>query len=158
MSKEDQELEKLYTSYLEKQLRLDAQGTWHHDDTPFSHKRLSELFHRSVLWDDELKDYVIRIGKGRATFSHEGRVRFITSLREEDGKLFARTAGGSEEELNPADLRLTEEEEFVVFSENSPLTYFTRTAQQQILSHAESERALEIGGNLYTVPFLEDEG
>ncbi|MCB0330106.1 MAG: DUF1285 domain-containing protein [Bdellovibrionales bacterium] len=159
---DDSDIEKLYTSYLKKELFLNREGQWFHNGTAFTHKRLSELFHRSLVWDPELKEYVLRIGRGRATFSHEGFIRFVISLQEVEDQdaescVRAHFIGGEVEALHPERLRLTEDESFVLLSEGRPPARLTRNAHQLLLEYGESERSIVMGGRTYTIPYFEGE-
>lgn len=151
--------QELYTSYLEKELRLDAQGCWFHDGVRFTHKKLSSFFHRSIFYDKELESYVLLIGKGRATFKHDGFVRFVFRIDEEDnGELVVQLLCGSQVALDPGNLLIsTVDDVFLLKLPSLEIARFTRPAQQAILEYAESERTLVVNGRSHLIPFYEDE-
>lgn len=154
----DKELEQLFTSYMGEELFLNREGEWFHEGTRFTHKKLAQLFHRSIQWDEELEQYVLRIGRGRATFSHEGYVRFITSLTEEHNSLTAHFADQTTCPLLPEQLCMTSSPSasFVLNVTSYPPARFTRTAHQQLLQHAESENSIRIGNTTYQISICEE--
>jgi hypothetical protein len=153
----DKELEQLFTSYMGEELFLNREGEWFHEGTRFTHKKLAQLFHRSIQWDEELEQYVLRIGRGRATFSHEGYVRFITSLTEECNTLTAHFADGTTSPLLPEQLCMKHSPTatFILNTPSHPPARFTRTAHQQLLQHAESENSIRIGNTTYQISSCE---
>lgn len=154
----DKELEQLFTSYMGEELFLNREGEWFHEGTRFTHKKLAQLFHRSIQWDEELEQYVLRIGRGRATFSHEGYVRFITSLSEEHDTLTAHFADGTTSTLIPEQVCMTTcpTATFILNPPSHPRARFTRTAHQQLLQHAESENSIRIGNTTYEIANCEE--
>jgi len=151
----DHELKQLFTSYMGKELFLSKNGEWFHEGVKFSHKKLASLFHRSIRWDAELNSFVIRIGKGRATFTHDGYVRFVTAITETDAGISVIFASDESLPMSPKDLCIQQEEDqeiFLLRSPGFPTARFTRRAQQLLLQYAQSDNSLKIGDAIFTIP------
>ena len=64
-------------TYLDGAIRLNARGEWSHDSVAFTNQKLIDLFHRSIVWDDAAKKFILQVGVYRAPFEYEDTVFFV---------------------------------------------------------------------------------
>lgn len=52
-------------------LRLDTQGTWHHEGVAFTNTKLASLFNRSIVFRPETKEYILKIKHDESSFEYD---------------------------------------------------------------------------------------
>ena len=143
--------EPIYTAFLEGDLLLTARGEWVHRGVPFANDRLSDLFHRSIVWEEEPRRYVIRIGKQQATFRMEDCAYFVTALHDEKDPWEISLRDGTSETLRADTLRYGEADKLYIKVKGEHAALFLSSAYQQIVRYAEDECRLRINGSLVTL-------
>jgi hypothetical protein len=134
-----------YTALLEGSLTLTKHGSWVHEGVPFSNPKVSDLFHRSVVWDTERKCPVVRLGAQQATFTCEDTPYFVAALRTDTMPWRIVLAGGSEEPLVPESISIGNEEQFYCRAKGTFRARFMRAAHQSLLEYVVDENTLRIG-------------
>lgn len=127
---------------------LNKHGEWVHEGIPFTNTKVSELFHRSVSWDEERRCFVVRIGLQQATFSCEDSPYFVAQVRTESSPWSIVLAGGGEEPLFPGSISIGKEDQFYCTVRGQYRARFMRAAHQTLLEHAVDENTLQIDGTL----------
>ncbi len=148
--------EELYTTYMTGSLSLSGDGAWHHEGTPFTNIKLASLFHRSIQWDQELSQYVVRIGKGRATFDYAGTPFFVHALELDTKPPLVFFLHKPAEPFNPERLSFSEttpsgKNRFQYESESGETALLTRAAVQGLMPFIQDEETLLVQGQ--AVPF-----
>ncbi|MDZ4785437.1 MAG: DUF1285 domain-containing protein [bacterium] len=138
----------LYTAQLKGKLKLSKFGDWYHEGKIFERKSLSDLFHRSLVWDAELKSYFVELGPQRATFDCEDTTFFVLALDDSKNPWQVTLAGGAQEPLNPVSLSLGDEDQIYCLVKGGHRARFTRAAHQQILKYVVDDSHINISGNL----------
>lgn len=141
-------MEALYTAYLDGKLILSAEGEWVHEGTPFQNERLSDLFFRSIEWEAERNRYVLRIGKGIATFTCEDTAYFVLAFGP---GWTAILSDGSSEPLSAGTLAAGRSSQIYCEVKGGHRARLSRAAHQTLLEHAVSDDQVEIQGKLYTI-------
>jgi hypothetical protein len=135
----------LYTAELKGKLKLNRQGEWFHEGRIFERKALSDLFHRSIVWDPEDKEFFIQIGKERARFEIEDVPFFVSSIRAEEPQTIS-LLGGHTEELNPKEFYLGTENQIYYRLQSGHEARLTRAAHQHLMTFGVSESEIHING------------
>jgi hypothetical protein len=148
--------EVLYTAYLQGSLKLSRFGEWWHEGKPFANPRLADLFHRSIVWDDSLKQYFIQIGKQRAAFTCEDCAFFVSTLNDDGAPWLINCLHGVSEPLDPATLSIGGEEQIYCSLQSGHRARFLSAALQVALRHAVDENQLQVGPLLVLLPRLEN--
>jgi hypothetical protein len=52
-------------------LRLDSQGTWHHEGVAFTNTKLASLFNRSIIFRPDTNEYILKIKYDESTFEYD---------------------------------------------------------------------------------------
>ncbi len=138
-----------YTAYLDGSLVLSKYGQWWHKGQPFKNQKLSTFFHRSIIWEPDLKKYMLEIGPQRATFTCEDTAFFVTQLMDQEKPCKIKLADESCEILRADSLRLGAENQIYCRVKNGEhLARFGREAYQALLSHAQSDDTLCLDGQM----------
>ena len=140
--------EPIYTALLKGSLKLSRFGEWWHNGTPFKNQKLSELFHRSIVWSEGEKGYFVKIGNNRASFDLEDTAYFVVGLDDAVLPWRITLADGSVEPLVPATLKLGAENQVYCRVKGQHSARFTRAAYQLLCEHALDERSLRVGGEV----------
>lgn len=144
-----------YTAYLEGSLRLSAEGLWHHNGTPFTNQRVSDLLSRAIEWDEQLQQFFIRLGPQRASFTLDDTPLFVTCLDERCSPWMLTLSNGATQPLVPQSLRVGAAAQLycLVSIRSYPSgrlmetwARFTRPVHQQLLEHAVDEQTFLIDG------------
>jgi hypothetical protein len=138
--------EAIYTAYLTGVLTLSEHGVWHHEGVPFSNQKLSSLFHRSIVWSPTEKSYVVRIGKGQATFTCEDTAYFVSGLNTDAKPWEITLADGAVEELDAHSLHTGEHHQIYCTVKNGHRARFMRNVHQQLLEYAVDESTILVDG------------
>ncbi len=133
-----------YTAYLEGSLKLSKYGEWWHNGVQFQNQRLAELFHRSIVWDEEEQKYFVRIGPQRASFTCEDTAYFVVALDVTKSPWQILLADGSTEVLDPSSLRCGKEDQIYCQVKHTYRARFKRAAYQVLLQHVRDEDTLLI--------------
>ena len=136
----------MYTAYLKGSLKLSQTGEWWHNGVPFSNPKLIDLFSRSIVWDEELKEYFIQIGQQRASFDCEDTAYFVAALDLEAKPCKILLSDGSSEELLTDTLSLGSEKQIYCVVKGQHLARFSRGAHQVLLQLVSSDAAITIDG------------
>lgn len=145
----------LYTAELKGKLKLSQFGEWYHEGKLFERKALADLFHRSIVWDPEEREYFIKIGRERARFECEDVPYFAASLIETSPTWSVKLLGGATEPLTPQKLYLGQEGHIYCTIYDSHKARFTRAAHQQLLENAVDESTIILGRERYKIIPLE---
>lgn len=135
----------LYTAELKGKLKLDRHGDWFHEGKAFERKALSDLFHRSIVWDSEDKEFFIQIGKERARFEIEDVPYFVRSIETEKPQTII-LLGGHSEALNPNEFYLGSENQIYYRLSSGHTARLTRAAHQTLMNFCESDSDINIHG------------
>ena len=140
-----------YQAYLKGVLRLDARGTWFHNGVAFSNKKVRDLFFRSIVWREDIQEYVVRIGKGDAHFDCEDTAYFVTDIDTADAPWNLYLTDGSQELLNPHTLQQGAEHQLYCTLQSGHRARFMQNCHQHILEFCEQDDAIRIGAELVQV-------
>ena len=143
----DADTETLYTAMLEGSITLDRHGIWYHNGDVLKHKRLAQFLHRHVVWDKELETYVIRYGKGRATFSYDRCVYFVKALDTNTSPFSITLLDDTSEELNYHSLRIDSAHRIYCTVKGGHDACFLRSPHQVLLQYAVSDHSLYLDGS-----------
>ncbi len=139
----------LYTAELKGHLRLSKDGDWYHEGKIFERKALSDLFHRSIIWDENDKEYFIRIGRERARFEIEDVPYFISTITL-TSPMQIKLLGGHEEALDPNNFSVGPESQIYYklhsIHHSGHQARLTRAAHQLLLQYAVSDSEINING------------
>ncbi len=135
-----------YTAELKGSLKLSKSGEWWHNGVPFKREKLSNLFHRSIVWDEKERQYFVKIGRQRARFDLEDTAYFVMKIEESSKAWQVLLNDGSLEALNPLALYQGKENQLYLTVKGNHLARFSRSAHQRILTHAIDENTLLLGG------------
>lgn len=147
--------EVLYTAYLQGSLKLSRLGEWWHEGKPFANPRLADLFHRSIVWDDALKQYFVQIGKQRAAFTCEDCAFFVSTLNDDCEPWLINCLHGVSEPLDPATLSIGRQDQIYCRLQSGHRACFLSAALQVALRHAVDENQLQVGTQLVRLPSQE---
>lgn len=137
-----------YTAELKGSLKLSKNGEWWHNGVAFQREALSNLFHRSIIWDEVEKQYFVKIGRQRARFDVEDTAYFVTELLDETRPWHLKLNDGSEEDLKAQTLCLGSEDQIYCQVKDYHRARFSRSAHQRLLSHAVDERNIKVNDQL----------
>ena len=140
--------QQIYTAYLDGDLVLTNRGEWTHRGVLFSNPKLSALFHRSIVWDESQRRYLIRIGNQQATFTCEDCAYFVVSLIDQGSVWQLVLNDGSEEPLLPGTLSRGAESQFYALVKNGHRARFQSPAHQTLIMHAVDDNTLEVAGEM----------
>lgn len=144
----------LYTAVMEGSLYLNSGGRWIHDGIEVTHPGLISFLHRSISWDDSLNKYVIRYGKGRATFTYENTVYFVKQIITETDPWQIQLMDDSIESLKPEELAVDNQNRIYCPVKKDHYACLLSSPHQQLLCHAVSDTELAINGKTCTLsPF-----
>ena len=138
--------EAIYTAFLKGSLKLSKTGEWWHNGKPFTNKKLSDYFHKSIFWRENEQDYVIRIGKQQATFDLEDTPFFVLTIDQSVVPWKITLSDGTTEELSPTSLSLGPEDQIYCLVKTTHRARFSRAAHQLLLAHAMSEDEIAVAG------------
>lgn len=138
-----------YIAELSGSLRLTKNGEWYHNGDIFQNKKLSDLFLRSIVWDQKESRYYIEIGNQRATFTHEGCVYFATALDDSAVPWLLSLTNGEKIQLDPATLRLEPDDAIACTMHAIHPVRLLRSAHQRFATHVIDEHTVEIGGKQF---------
>ena len=142
----------MYTAYLEGSIRLTEHGVWLHDGEPFQHKRVIDLFNRSIVWDEHDKAYFVQPDeRQRARVHVEDTAYFVRQVQDKESPWKIVLLDGSVEELNPETLSRGSEHQLYCKLNNGHRARFTRKAYQQIVEHAESENSIKVQDKVFII-------
>jgi len=141
----------LYTAYLTGSLKLSRFGEWWHNGVIFQNKRLSDFFHKSIVWDQKDAQYYLEIGNQRATFEIEGTAYFVAELLDQKLPWQVRLMDHSAQELDLESLKLGAQNEILCSLENKHLASFTKPAYQRLVSHIGEDGMLRAGKHLISL-------
>ncbi len=140
-----------YTAYLQGSLRLDQAGTWWHNDVAFENPKVSLLFHKSIVWDVEAQDFVLRIGHERAFFTHAQQVFFVRALLDQESPSQILLYNETTEPLQVESLRLADNDQVLCQLSSGHTAVFTRKAYQHLLTHLIDGTTFLIDGKRITL-------
>ncbi len=145
----------LYTAELRGKLALSQMGEWFHEGKKFERKTLSDLFHRSIVWDPKLHSYFIEIGPQRATFDCEDTAYFVIDLDESvtpwQVVLAGETSGGANEELDPKSITVGDQGQFYCSVRDGHRARFTKGIHQRLLNYVIDENTMRISGQVISI-------
>jgi uncharacterized protein len=136
---------------MEGTLRLSATGEWWHEGRPFTHPELARLFHRSIVWDEESKRYVVQIGVGVAHFTYDDTAYFVAEIIETASEWQVVLFDGSREPLVPSTLSVGDENQIYCVVKGGHRARLSRSAHQHLLRYARSDSEIEIAGTVVCV-------
>lgn len=139
----------MYTAYLQGSLKLAATGEWRHNGEPFQNQKLSELFSRSIVWDQSAGQYFVQIGQQRAAFDCEDTAYFVLSIDDKEVPWSLHLSDGRTEALRPTTLCSGPENQVYCTVHETHRARLSRPAHQILLQHAVSDDSILIGGAEY---------
>ena len=142
-------------------LVLHHDGRWSHEGVPILHRRLREVFDRSVRFLPAEDRYVVQLGQFRGQIEVEEAAFFVRDFDAKTGRIGI--SDGSSERLDAATLRASPRDGALLCAVKQDLVSggidarFSHAAQSELL-HAveetpEGER-LRVGGALLPLPGL----
>lgn len=137
-----------YTAYMEGTLRLSAAGEWQHEGTAFTHPELAKLFHRSIVWDEPSRAYVVKIGNGIAHFTCEDTAYFVAEIRDDTAPWQVVLFDGSSEPLDPTSIVVGNAHQIYCAVKGGHRARLSRPAHQHLMRYARSDTELEIAGSI----------
>lgn len=140
-----------YQTYMKGVLRLSATGTWYHNGTAFTHKKLQDLFFKSIAWNAELGEYVIRIGSGEARFDYDDAVFFVTSITDTSVPWQLHFSDGATEPLNPHTITTNSTHRLYCTRKSGERACFLRSSYQHLVQHITDQQTLRIGSETYPI-------
>ena len=136
-------------------LVLHHDGRWSHEGVPLLHRRLREVFDRSVRFLPAEGRYVVQLGRFRGQIEVEEAAFFVRDFDAETGRIGL--SDGSSERLDAATLRASPRDGALLCSVKRELVTgglaarFSHAAQSELL-HAVEETpggpCLRVGGDL----------
>ncbi len=144
--------EEIYTAYLEGDLLLNARGDWIHRGVPFANPKLSELFHRSIVWDESSRRYLVRIGRQQATFRVEDCAYFVVRLLDEKTPWEITLKDGSCETLREESLEFGSSSTLYTRVKGNHLALFLSAAYQRFVEHIEDDHTVVVNGKKLRIP------
>lgn len=139
-------MEATYTALLKGSLKLDKNGNWWHEGRQFENQKLSQLFHRSIIWDENCKEYFVQIGKQRATFDIEDCAFFVVAIDDSKIPWKLTLLNNSCQPLIPSTLELGANNQIYTRTLNGQRAKFLRSAHQVLLRHTLDGEHLKIAG------------
>lgn len=141
-----------YIAKLEGSLRLSAEGEWFHNGEPFQNKKLSDLFLRSVVWDNMERRFFIEIGPQRATFDIEDTAYFIISIDDSVSPWLLHLSDGTTETLQTDSLSISSRGPiYCTVKMGLHKAKFLRSAHQLLSTHVVGDNEIVIGGERITL-------
>ena len=141
----------MYTAYLKGSLKLSKTGEWWHNGQPFQNQKVSDLFTRSLVWDESAAEYFIQIGTQRASFDCEDTAFFITSIDDTVSPWTIAISDGTTETLRGDNIEIGDEQQLYCIVHGSHRARLTRSAHQALLCHVESDSSIVIDGTVYRI-------
>jgi hypothetical protein len=148
-----------YTAQLQGSLKLSRTGEWWHEGRPFENQRLAALFHRSIVFDESLGSFVIRIGTQQAIFDLEDTALFVDAIEAtetytrvvlNDGRSFLLSAIpiflGSEDQIYVLVPRIGNRALPNADAPDAVRARLSRGAHQVLLQHLQDDGTLLIDG------------
>lgn len=135
----------LYTANLTGSLKLSANGEWFHNGLIFKNKRLSKLFHSSIVWDFHSREYFVEIGQQRARFDKIDTAYFVVSIDDTKEPWVLLLADESLETLNPASLSIGPENQIYCTVKGGHKARFNRQAFQTLAQYVIADYQVKIG-------------
>ncbi len=142
-------------------LVLHHDGRWSHEGVPLLHRRLREVFDRSVRFLPAEGRYVVQLGRFRGQIEVEEAAFFVRDFDAETGRIGL--SDGSSERLDAATLRASPRDGALLCAVKLGLVSgglsarFSHAAQSELL-HAVEETpegaCLRVGGALLPLPGL----
>ena len=137
----------LYTAELSNSLKLSQHGDWFHNEKRFENAKLARLFHKSIQWNEEEKQYFVVIGQQRARFTVEDTAYFISAIEEKEQSWELTLADDSKELLDPKTLSMNQDGQFYCILKSGHRARFMRNTHQFIIQSAVDEKTVLIAGN-----------
>ncbi len=142
-------------------LVLHHDGRWSHEGVPVLHRRLREVFDRSVRFVPDERRYVVQLGRFRGQIEVEEAAFFVRDFDAQTGRIGL--SDGSAERLDTATLRTSPRDGALLCAVKPELASgglaarFSHAAHSELL-HAVEETPegarLRIGGVLLPLPGL----
>ena len=133
---------------------LDKEGRWYHEGVEITHKLTADLFSRSIQRDPE-GGYRLVVGLEWAPIQVEDTAFVVRRVDVEDKGALLRLNDGTEEALDPATLRVGDDN--VLYCEVKSGTEparFLRPAYYQLMQNLEEASdgyAVRLGGRLWPI-------
>lgn len=143
-----------YIAQMEGSLLLTNDGVWIHNGVRFQNEKLSDLFSRSIVWDDTANRYYLEIGKQRATFSHERYVFFVKNINDSTNPWILEVSNGEQIALQPDSLSVDSEGQISCSIGGKHRASFLRTAHQTVAPHIVGNDTISIGGQRFKIKEL----
>ncbi len=140
-----------FTAYLNGSLTLSSEGIWIHEGVAFTNEKLISLFHRSIVWNEQQKGYLLQIGQYRASFSLEGVPYFVRSLDDSVSPWRLHLLDGSDEALKPESLTVSASHEIFCEVKGGHNAKFLHGAHQTLLAHTVNDHEIQIGGQIVRI-------
>lgn len=135
-----------YIAELTGSLRLSSEGEWFHNGVQFQNQKLSDLFSRSVVWDERAQEYFLEIGKQRATFSRDDTPYFVTAIDDGADPWMLNLSDGTREPLEPESLTVGHGDAVYCTVHGSHRAKLLRPAHQTLARHVVGDREVSIHG------------
>ncbi|MBX7142976.1 MAG: DUF1285 domain-containing protein [Oligoflexia bacterium] len=136
----------IYTALLKGSLKLDRNGKWWHDGKEFQNTKLAKLFHRSIEWQADRNEYLIKIGREQATFDVEDCAYFVVSIDDREIPWRLTFIDDSTQALDPHSLELGTDNQVYTKTTAGHRAKLLRSAHQVLLRHVIDDEHLEACG------------
>jgi len=144
-------------AFLEGTLRLSKYGIWYHDNQQFTHAGIISLFHRSIIWSEDERRYLLKIGKMMASFTIEDTAYFVRSLDDSEYSWWLDLLDGRRLPFDPHQLKIGPENQFYsTVSDKCHRARWLRPAHQTLLMHASSDSSISYQGREWSVAVVKE--
>ena len=140
----------------ETKIRRDASGRWFDGDAPIDHEGIERAFDR---WIDRAEDgrYILKNSVNWAYVSVEGAPLFVRRVALDPLGATLSLSDGREERLDPRTLREGPDGRLYATARGGRLAAaFDRAAAMDLWAAVVGEGELELGGERFTAPRVED--
>lgn len=145
------EKEIAYTAQLKGSLRLSGEGKWFHNGAQFQNEKLSDLFLRSIVCDEQTGEYFVEIGNQRATFSCDDTAYFILGINDGTDPWILHLSNGSSEPFNPETLSAGTDGTVYCFVKGSKRAKLLKPAHQTLAQYVTGDNEISINGKTYSL-------
>lgn len=149
MSKVEKEI--VYIAQLKGSLELSSEGVWIHNGTPYQNEKLSEMFSRSIIWDEKGGEYLVEIGNQRATFTCHDTAYFVRSIDDNGKDWVLQLSDGTSETLSPTSLEIGANDAIYCIVHQTHKAKFLKSAHQMLAKYVASDNTLNINGQIITL-------
>ncbi len=144
MGKPDSEI--VYIAQLKGSLELTSEGQWIHNGIQFQNEKLSELFSRSIVWNEITNEYLVEIGNQRATFTCHDTAFFVRAINDTTNPWMLTISDGTQEPLQPETLTLGPNNNVYCTVHKIHRAKLLKSSHQTLAAHVTDDSSVVING------------